>query len=374
MSVLVVAALSARMLAEAAHEEGFDVIALDLFGDADTRRACTQWRSIGDVAAMRIDGPRFLAALREIARGRDAIGWIVGSGFEGEPEWLARGDALLPLLGNAADVVRRVRDPQVFFDVLDAHGIAHPPVRFAPPAERRGWLLKDARGCGGQHIVRAVDSELMPAHHYFQRELPGKPMSATFLANGREARVLGFNAQIVREAGDRPFVFCGVIGPVPMPRSAAETVTAAVDTLVRAFDLRGLGSLDFLLDGDDARVLEINPRPPASLALYGASASLITAHIRACRHGELSIAPAPQPTQVAGIEIVYAHHALSWGEGDLARLAKRTDCHDLPAAATRFAPGEPVCSVSARGASAAQVRTLLAHARDAAHRQPETSP
>ena len=40
MTVLAVAAVSARMLVEAARADGFDVVALDLFGDADTRRAC----------------------------------------------------------------------------------------------------------------------------------------------------------------------------------------------------------------------------------------------------------------------------------------------------------------------------------------------
>jgi len=36
---IAVAALSARMMAEASARDGFDVVALDLFGDADTREA-----------------------------------------------------------------------------------------------------------------------------------------------------------------------------------------------------------------------------------------------------------------------------------------------------------------------------------------------
>ena len=36
--MLVVAAVSARMLAEAAARDGYAVVALDLFGDVDTRR------------------------------------------------------------------------------------------------------------------------------------------------------------------------------------------------------------------------------------------------------------------------------------------------------------------------------------------------
>jgi uncharacterized protein len=367
MSVLVVAALSARMLAEAARDEGFEVVALDLFGDADTRRASLQWRSIGDPHTLRIDGERLLAALREIARTGRAIGWIAGSGFEGRPELLALGAKQLPWLGNPAEAVRRVRDPQAFFEVLDAHRIAHPAVRFTPPADPSGWLLKDAHGCGGLHIRRAAGAA-MEAHHYFQREAPGVPMSATFLADGCNARVLGFNRQTVRAVAGRPFAFCGVIGPVPMPPEAAERMTAAVRTLARAFGLCGLGSLDFLLDGAQAQVLEINPRPPASLALYGKPWRPIADHIQACRDGNLPPMPSMPRDGVVGTETVYAEHAMHLDAADVARLAARGDCHDLPVTAARFETGAPVCSVSARGANADQVQARLAAARDAVHR------
>jgi predicted ATP-grasp superfamily ATP-dependent carboligase len=39
MPAIAVAAISARAMAEAAVSDGFKVVALDLFGDTDTRRA-----------------------------------------------------------------------------------------------------------------------------------------------------------------------------------------------------------------------------------------------------------------------------------------------------------------------------------------------
>jgi uncharacterized protein len=365
---IAVAALSARMMAEAAVRDGFEVVALDLFGDADTRAAAAQWISLGDPASLEIDDALTLSALRELARRGEVSGWIAGSGFEGRPRLLAEGAQLLPLVGTPVSAVCRVRDPALFFDFLASHGIRHPPVRLGAlarslPDDGARWLVKDALGCGGWQVRRATPEQLaeLPAQHYLQREAPGVPMSATFVANGRQAVVLGFNALTVRRFGTRPFVFCGVVGPVPLGALAASRVQAAVRALTTGFELRGLCSLDFMCDGDEIAVLEVNPRPPASLALYGDG--VMAAHVQACLHGVLP-AP-PTPTQVEGLEIVFARHG---GQVDAAlaqRLASRPDTHDHPAAGLRFAAGDPLCSLSARGPDADAVRAALHQAREA---------
>ena len=371
MTVLAVAALSARVLAEAGRDDGLDVIALDLFGDADTRRASSQWASIRAPASLRIDAAMLLSALRALAQRGDVIGWIAGSGFEGEPDLLVRGAAVLPLIGTPADALRRVRDPQAFFDMLDRQGIPHPPVQMTTPVDPAGWLVKDARGCGGWHISRALPAgpapAPAPAHHYFQREVPGMPMSATFLANGDDACVLGFNQLIVRRFGARPFGFCGAVGPVPLPPDVAQRIGAAVRMLAAEFSLRGLASLDFMLDGAAFSVLEVNPRPPASMALYG-GLGIVAAHLRASLHGELPLSRSVSPNScVRGTEIVFAHRATALDEPAARRLAGLAGCHDLPFAATHFDAADPVCSVSAQGDTAAQVCASLAQRVAAIH-------
>jgi len=364
MTALAVVSISARMLAEAATEDGFDVVALDLFGDADTRRACFEWHPVGEAATLSIDGERLLPALAALARQGRVAGWVAGSGFEGRADLLERGAALLPLLGTQAASMRRLRAPETFFGFLAGRGIGHPAVRLTPPEDPAGWLIKDAHGCGGWHIRPAAShqgrqpSQSASAHHYFQREAPGMPMSATFIANGSDACVLGFNQLLVRPLAGHPFVFCGAVGPVPVPPAVQAGVTAAVRALAAAFSLRGLGSLDFLRDGDSAAVLEVNPRPPASMALYGPG--MVAAHLRACVQGELPPRPAPDANAIVrGTEIVFASRRCRLDESTLQHLAARADCHDLPAVASGFQAGDPLCSVSASGTDAAQVRALL---------------
>ena len=66
--------------------------------------------------------------------------------------------------------------------------------------------------------------------------------------------------------------------------------------LARAIPLVGLNSADFLVDGDDFRLLEINPRPGATLDIFEPpKGSLFALHIAACE-GELE----PHAPSLAG--------------------------------------------------------------------------
>jgi predicted ATP-grasp superfamily ATP-dependent carboligase len=374
MPALAVAAVSARLLAEAAARDGYTVVALDCFGDADTRRASAAWHAIGRAGQpLHIDGVRALAALRQVAARGDAIGWIAGSGFEAEPECLAQGAAVLPLLGSAPAALRRLRAPSALFDRLDALAIAHPETRLDPPQGHAGWLRKDAGGHGGWQVRRLTEAEhdLPVAGRYYQREIPGTPMSASFIANRREARVLGFNRLRVRAFGARPFVYAGAVGPLPLPPRAARAVVDALQALVREFEIAGLGSLDFLLDGDAASVLELNARPSASMALYGDG--WLRAHVRACVDGELPDATPDAAHAAAGHEILYAERPLQLSAAAAKALEAVPHCHDRPAAGMRFAIGDPLCSHSARAADEAQLESRLAAQRTALRRILEIS-
>lgn len=364
---LAVASLSARMLAEAARDGGYRPIALDLFGDTDTRRAADAWLPIGDPARLAIDGEALLAALRRLERQGAAAGWIAGSGFEGQPEVLAAGARILPLIGNSPAAVAQVRTPSVFFSRLAAVGIPHPETRLDCPPAPSGWLRKDAGSSGGWEVrpAKAAAGAHAPGT-YYQRIAPGVPMSALFIADGVCGRLLGVNLQIARRLGGRPYVFCGCIGPVYLPPGVRRRLGEAIHALVEEFGLRGVNGLDFLLDGDRISVLELNPRPPASIALYhdALAGGLVHAHLAASLTGRL---PAGQLTgrsgPVRGFEVVFARRRCRLGTAARTVLSRLSWCHDLPAQATRLAWGEPVCTVSATAGSIAAVQVGLGERR-----------
>lgn len=362
MPTLVVAALSARALAQSARRAGWDVVALDLFGDVDTRAAATRWLPIGDPATLRIDPVRFLGALAA-ARTDDCFGWIAGAGFEPHPALLESGARLLPLLGNDRATTAAVRDARAFFAALGDLGIPYPPTRFDVPSDTRGWLRKDFAGSGGWHIRKAGRAPTT-ADAYLQRALPGRAMSVLFIGARERALCVGINELIVRPAGARPYIYRGAIGPIEgLTASLTSALERTAEALVRRFELRGLGSLDFLLDGDAFHVLEVNPRPSATLSLYDASTphGLLKAHVDACSGVPVMLKPAPTTT---GECIVFATRAWVADASAVERLLA-LGCHDIPQPGSRIAADAPICSVSAHGESADAVRRDLA-AREAA--------
>jgi uncharacterized protein len=347
---LVVAALSARVLAEAAMQAGHQVLALDCFGDADTRRASLQWWPINKPGGIGIAPRRFLSALAQAAAKHGATGWVAGAGFEDQPTLLAQGAKLLPLLGMGADEVRRLRDAQAFFACLDAAHIPHPEVRWTLPADRHGWWVKAAGGCGGWHIRAASGVRRLPAHSYVQRDAIGTPMSATLLGDGQHICLLGINRQIVQRTARHPFIYAGVVGPVAVSHRVAQQVEHIAQHLAAGMHWRGLVSLDFLLDGDDVLVLELNPRPPASLVLYPGA---LAAHLQVCSGGPVPSGPW-RVDGVRGQRIVCAPRELRLNADLTQQLTRRPHLHvhDQPHAGQHFNAGDPLCSVQAQASSA----------------------
>lgn len=357
---LVLAGVSVRAMAESARQAGWQVIALDLFGDADTRRICRRWMPIGDPAALEIDPVRLRDALAAAAREPGVMGWVAGSGFEAAPQLLKTAGGLA-LLGMSADPVRTLRDARQFFGVLDRLGLTHPEIRFDRPVEAAGWLAKWMGGTGGWHIRAAsdADSRRADAHTYFQRIEPGIPMSVLFVADGRQARAVALNRLIVRRLGAFPFVYHGAIGPV---RDGA--LQARIDDilalLVPAFALRGLASLDFVAANGMPSLLEINPRPSASMALHAHAwpRGLLHAHI-ASMHGALPPPPSLQPG-VRGTQVLFARRPYRVDTHTADALGRLADCHDLPAPGTKLGAAEPVCSVTVEAPDEVAVERTLA--------------
>lgn len=364
---IVVAATSARSLAELADQSGFVPIAMDVFGDRDTRMLAAQWFQVGSAAGLKFDPSRLLDALSRIARSADVAGWVAGSGFEAQLELLSAAARRLPLLGNAPSTIERVRAPAHFFPLLEALRIAHPETRVKPPPDRDGWLVKNAHSCGGWQVRPAGGPAAtdVGGGRYFQRFVAGTPMSVLFLANRERARVIGFARQIVKPIGRCPFVFHGGVGPVDPPAGCRATLVAAIDALVGALRLVGLNGIDFILTPDgSALVLELNPRPTAATNLFPdvTPDGLLRIHVEACRTGLLPEVP-PMVSPVRGFETVFAPVAGRIGHGLAGWMSATGWCRDLPATGTRYAWADPVCTVSVSAESPEVALTGLADRR-----------
>ncbi|MDR5783051.1 ATP-grasp domain-containing protein [Caballeronia sp. LZ065] len=382
-----VAGLSARLLAQSAARAGLSVVALDIFGDRDTREHAGLWFDIGkpDGNGLSIDRARLYDALEHAARLPRMLGLIVTSGLEPLANELSRAPGVPRFIGNGAQALA-VRDPRRFFALLDDAGIPHPDVRFAPPAAPDGpdgpdgpesWLVKRPDGCGGTHVEWAGDVDRTVPRAYFQRLAQGRPMSALFVAAHREAVVIGFAEQLTVAAGRLPFVHAGSLGPALLPADTAARVSAAIEAIVWKTDLTGLNSIDFLLDGDDFSVLEINARPSSTMALYETvwpdvwPRGLVGAHLDACLHGALPpvahgcAAATPPPSLFAGQRVVFAPEAFTVSRDFSDACFADPACHDVPLPAARIDAGMPVCTMTFTAPAFAALRDAMEreHAR-----------
>src|SRR5258706_8174829 len=106
-------------MAESAARAGFDVTAIDAFGDLD-QHTSVRAQSLGD----RFSPDTAARASRTIAC--DAIAY--GANFENHPDAVSLLAAGRTLWGNPPAVLRRVRDPLLLSQALRRRGFAAPEV------------------------------------------------------------------------------------------------------------------------------------------------------------------------------------------------------------------------------------------------------
>ncbi|WP_247876908.1 ATP-grasp domain-containing protein [Azospirillum brasilense] len=345
---IVVAALSARALAAAARRAGRRPASVDLFADLDTRQLAEPCIRL-DSDTMRLDS----AALRDALARPDLRGLplVYGAGFEDDPALLARLAEDRPLLGNRPKVVARVKDPFRFAATLARLGIPHPPVAAAWDGSPGEHLRKRIGGSGGAHITPAKAGDTGPGW-YIQRRIAGHALSVLFLADGDRAVIVGLSRQWTAPTTASPFRYGGAAGPWRCPERWGRILPAMIGRLVAAFELVGLNSADVLVTGSDFHLLEINPRPGATLDVFDRPPMppLLGLHLDACGGRLPDRLPALPGSRAAAVLYADAPTRIEAGRRWPAWTA------DRPAAPAVIGRGEPVCTVFGDGPSATAAR------------------
>jgi len=349
---ILILALSGRALTQAARRAGTDVIVVDLFGDVDTRSLAPWYRLPGNLEEG-IDGAELLALARALSERVDGI--VYGAGFEADPALLGELARLAPLIGNPREIVAAIKDPFWFAELLRRLSLPQPEVAALPQPGTR-WLRKLRGGSGGTHIERATATMVAAdGEHYFQAVAPGDPVSAIFAANGRAARVIGLSAQWAVPTATRPFRYGGCAGPVHLAPKLRTEIERACHAIAAATGLVGLNSLDMLVTVDAFTILEVNPRPGATLDVFDrpSGPSLWACHVNAVR-GELPALPAASTSGARATMVVYADQpryvpaAFIWDNG----------IADIPTPESCIPAGAPVCTVMAAASDAGAARAL----------------
>jgi predicted ATP-grasp superfamily ATP-dependent carboligase len=248
-------------------------------------------------------------------------------------------------------MVATIKDPERLAALCKEVAIPFPDCSVKRPLAPGDWLSKRIGGAGGAHIRPASHSTAGAA--YYQRKMPGVPVSALFLAAGGHAELIGFSAQWCSPTADKPYRYGGAVRPAPLAATMEAALAAGVDRLANAASLVGLNSADFLVDGDHYWLLEVNPRPGATLDIFEPpQGSLFARHISACV-GSLAGMPCDDDGAKAAA-IVYAEEdissfpALDWPDWTA----------DRPCPGSTVPAGEPLCTVYACEQTACAAKAL----------------
>jgi uncharacterized protein len=349
---LIVVANSARALSVSAARAGYAPLAVDMFCDSDTREVSLATVAIEGHFAGGLDPGAVTRAVESLIRDYHPIGLVYGSGFEHQPETIASLAQRIRIFGNDAQTLARAKDPSALAEICRALNLRHPEIAAEPPSQLDGWLVKRRGGAGGAHVRPARRGDGRRADTYFERRVAGRAVSALFAADGSRADLIAFSVQWTSPTEEAPFRYGGAAGPVNIERGAAAAITTAIGGVTAELGLKGLNSADFLVSTDGADLVDLNPRPGATLDVFDQIENpLVARHIAACEGRSMGSVGA---RDVRAAEVVYARREIVVG----AEVDWPDWVADRPTTGTRIGGGDPLCTVLAEGGDVEFARTL----------------
>lgn len=245
-----------------------EIHAADLFADRDLLDIAT---------ATHVPAKQFPAALQAAAATFPTGPWCYTGALENHPDLLDAIATHRPLIGNGGDVVRGARCPRRLAAVLADRGIGFPRTVDSPIAvpTNGSWLRKPVASAGGLGIVPwtgRADGPQPDRTTVWQERCAGLAVAGVFVVVPGAARFVGASRQIlgVESWNARAFAYCGSIDvdPATLPSPLRDQWHRVGDALADDLHLRGVVGVDAIVaQGGRLVVIEINPRPSASMEL-----------------------------------------------------------------------------------------------------------
>ena len=360
---IVLVGINVRPLAQSAVKAGFEVVAMDAFGLLDLPVEARCLSLVRDLGSLFPFDPRsWHMRLAQAARLEKANSLAYSGGFENLPDLVAEMSEDRELLGNSPASLRAVRDPFHLQEVVKSVGMETPQI--LPPGARPDpslrWLRKPLKSGMGHNIEPWEGFVPDDPETIVQHRVEGILYSASFIANGREAQVFAITHQLSGDPafGAQGFAYVGNLLIANPDAEFLERLNVLAGALTQAFGLIGLNGIDFVLNGEQISILEVNPRYSASMELAeeALNVSLLEWHTAGCRRQCLPTLPDCHDRNVFGKAIVYARR--DGALPDTTDWLAKGRC-DVPHAGESVRAGFPICTVTAVGVDQQQCYAQL---------------
>lgn len=361
---LLILGASVRAAAQSAAAAGYEVIAADQFADRDLREICPDARPV-----------KYPEGLLDFAMTVEPCAWMYTGALENYPELVERISQRHELLGNGAEVLRRVRDRSELFGFLEQSEVLMPEICWEAPPPSKKWIIKREASGGGLGIRMANPDSQLASGELFQEFLAGDVGSVSFLASEGEAKPLLSSEQFHNQQflGAPRFHYAGVLtalrGVGLFPREILQQLASLGNPLTKGANLKGVFGIDFIVCEGALYLLEVNPRFTASAASFDRffQESVVGLHVRASRENYSPPHLIRQPCKAFFASgVLYARdecHITDRMSDRLWAMRGELDLADLPMGGSAIGKGHPVLTIFAEGNSREEtMRSLEAKA------------
>ncbi|KIX12303.1 ATP-grasp domain-containing protein [Dethiosulfatarculus sandiegensis] len=344
--------VSTRALVESAVNAGWEIPSLDYFGDRDQKELVANY-SLAKDFGLPLSGKGLFEAVKRLKPG--SLYYVAG--LDNHPQLVARLAREMTIFGNSPETLVKSKDWRFLRSICEKSKITCPKTLLPgeilnyPSGE---WLTKPAYGGGGR-AVRPWQGGPLQKGEVAQALVKGRPASCAVLADGSDSVVLGITEQLIGRQvfGVGMFRWCGNIHPLALPSDLNESLWEQVEEmaqiLTRNLGLKGAFGLDLVItshrQGIRAFLIEINPRPTASMELLEAQLGLniFSLHQKAS-DGRLCPPEVTKPRGFVGKAVVFAGKDLVMPS---TRAWKAKGRKDIPFGREKVKAQAPICTVFA---------------------------
>ena len=126
------------------------------------------------------------------------------------------------------------------------------------------FLSKKYNSSGGMHVGNNIFSKNI----YYQKYLPGKTYSISFIANGEYSKILGLNQLfLVKDNIKFPFLHSGAMN-LGLSEANIDFPKDFIFSICNLYQIKGYCSIDFKIIDNKIYILDFNPRLSSSYRLY----------------------------------------------------------------------------------------------------------
>ena len=191
---------------------------------------------------------------------------IYASGLEGRNYLYDLIESKLSICGNNLSLLDKSGYIENFSEALRDCGLKYPKtysIQEGPLSSDKKYLFKPFNSCGGYDISQVSPRK---ANSYVQEHIKGDAYSCSFIIDDNYFKLLGFNRLLnLISHYENTFIHAGALMST---KRFPESFHKAIETLARTLKMRGFNGIDFIFDGDNCYIIDINPRLTSPFFLY----------------------------------------------------------------------------------------------------------